>query len=124
VIKLTKYTGVPAEGLDLVVRDDGKVRVQLAQDGRDAEAWLASRKDGKSDTRGKLRPEVAFRKAVESIKWYCKSIDLSQEKGRITFSRTNDGLWFVRFTMYPGVPMFELILGVKDDRTILNSSVF
>jgi hypothetical protein len=120
LIQLTNYAEIPKAGLSITVNPTGLVKLTLG-DGGSPNQWLAATKGGKEDTKRKLRPEVALRKALESLsKWYTGSDALLATSGRIKLSRSKEGdEWFVDVFGYSGMRLEGFYISVKDDGNVV-----
>jgi hypothetical protein len=115
LIQLDGYPDASQGGLSIKIAHDATVTVQLTVGGGSPEAWFAAAKGGKSDTEGRLRPEVAFRKSVEFISAKRRTMNWSEAKGEIKLWRTGDGDWFFAMTGYRNMHLGGCWIVVRDD---------
>lgn len=115
LIQFEGYPDAPQEGLSVKVARDASVTVHLTMGRGSPDVWFALADGGKSDTKGRLRPEVAFRKSVEFIRANRKTLDWSDAKGQIKLWRTGDESWFFAMTGYPNMHLGGCWLIVGDN---------
>ncbi len=116
LVQLKDHADIPTEGLSIVVTDTGAASITMDKDNADAEAWLGAAKPGSPDPNVKMRPEVAFRKGIDALKWAPKPLDLRADVGgKITLSRIKHDEWFMDLFGYRGGPLGGYLINIKDD---------
>lgn len=119
LVQIDSYPDAPPEGLSIFVKTNGTVTVSLTKSGDSASVWLATAKGGKADTKGKLRPEVAFQRGMQHFGEHSKSVDLRDVRGCITLSRAagNDG-WFIDVSRFRNMHFGGTWIRVMDDGSL------
>jgi hypothetical protein len=118
LIQITNIANPPGRNLSIIVRDDGKVDVTPGARAEEGSSWPQPRGNRNTAVKGS-RPEEAFRIGVETLtKWKLAGDSLSSPGGRISFSRTGRGEWFLDASGYSGMPFEGFWVTVKDDGSV------
>lgn len=113
-LELRGYKELPSSDLLVFVADSGTISTEL-KSGADANAWIRSTPPGPMGSGKSLRPEVAFRKAIASLKYHPSKVNLLETKGSISLRRTEYDLWFMRLSGYSGTSLQGIGVIVEDN---------
>lgn len=122
-VELHGYKELPSTDLLVFVSDSGTVTAEL-KNGGNAEKWMQSMPRRSMSVGNSLRPEVAVRKAVTSLKWHPSQVNLLEQRGSLTFHRTEYGFWFMRLSGYSGTPIQGIGIIIEDDGSTKHKIAF